>query len=53
MRLSRMLPGNSNADPGDSIPLRRAMLWVVVWIGLLAGIVLYFRYARFLTPLLG
>ena len=28
------------------------VFWVLVWVGLLVGIVLYFRYARLLTPLL-
>ncbi len=52
MRLSRMFRADEDAAPGDSVSVRRALLWVLVWVGLLAGIVLYVRYARFLTPLL-
>ena len=37
----------------ESIPVGRILLWVVVWIGLIGGILLYFQYARLLTPLLG
>jgi hypothetical protein len=52
MRLSRMFSANDDAPPDDNVSVRRIMFWVLVWVGLLAGIVLYFRYARFLTPLL-
>jgi len=51
MRLSRMFRADDET-PGDTIPLRRVVFWTVVWIGLLVGIVLYFKYARLLTPLL-
>jgi type VI protein secretion system component VasF len=53
LRLSRVLrpAGPSTAD--ERIPLRRILFWVAVWVGILVGIVFYFRYARLLTPLLG
>jgi hypothetical protein len=51
MRLSRMFRAD-NESPGDTIPLRRVVFWAIVWITLLVGIVLYFKYARLLTPLL-
>jgi hypothetical protein len=51
LRLSRVLrPGVSNAN--ERIPARRILFWVVVWVGILVGIVFYFKYARLLTPLL-
>ena len=51
MRLSRMFRADDETRK-DTIPLRRLMFWVAVWIVLLAGIVMYFQYARLLTPLL-
>ena len=51
MRLSRILRSDERPSE-DLIPLRRIVFWAVVWTGLLAGIALYFRYARLLTPLL-
>ena len=53
MRLSRILRQDDAAKAEDAIPLRRVVFWVLVWIGITIGIVLYFRYARLLTPLLG
>ena len=41
-----------DATPAETIPLRRVLFWAAVWVGLLAGIALYFKYARLLTPLL-
>jgi hypothetical protein len=38
--------------PEETVPLRRSLFWIVVWLVILAGIVLFFRYARELTPLL-
>ena len=37
----------------EKIPVRRVVFWVAVWIGIFAGIVFYFTYARLLTSLLG
>lgn len=51
MRLSRMFRADDQT-PGEIIPVRRILFWVAVWVGLLAGIALYFKYARLLTPLL-
>ena len=51
IRLSRMFRADDET-PAETIPLRRVMFWVAVWVGLLLGIVLYFKYARLLTPLL-
>jgi hypothetical protein len=51
MRLSRMFRADDESQ-GDTIPLRRVVFWAAVWIALLVGIVLYFKYARLLTPLL-
>ncbi|CAN5438837.1 hypothetical protein BH09GEM1_BH09GEM1_07050 [soil metagenome] len=51
MRLSRMFRADDET-PGENISLKRMLFWVAVWIGLLVGIALYFKYARLLTPLL-
>ncbi len=32
--------------------MRRMVFWAALWVGLLVGIALYFKYARLLTPLL-
>ncbi len=37
----------------ETVPLRRIVLWVLVWVALFVAFGLYFRYARLLTPLLG
>ena len=53
LRLSRILRPEEGTNQDETIPVRRAVLWVLVWVGLLVGVVLYFRYAKLLTPLLG
>lgn len=53
MRLSRIFRPDDGTNFEEAVPLRRAIFWVVVWIAVLSGVVLYFRYARLLTPLLG
>jgi hypothetical protein len=53
VRLSRFLRPDDSQSADETIPLRRVLFWVLVWIGIVVGIVLYFRYARLLTPLLG
>ncbi|MEP6989891.1 MAG: hypothetical protein ABJA80_03100 [bacterium] len=37
----------------ETVPLRRVVLWVLVWVSLVVAFGLYFKYARLLTPLLG
>jgi hypothetical protein len=53
LRLSRILRPEESKRLEDTIPLRRTLLWVLVWVGIIVGIVLYFKYGRLLTPLLG
>jgi hypothetical protein len=53
LRLSRILRPEETKRLEDTIPLRRTLLWVLVWVGIIVGIVLYFKYGRLLTPLLG
>ena len=53
MRLSRVLKPNDAKYQDEIIPMRRIVIWVVVWIGILVGILMYFKYARLLTPMLG
>ncbi len=52
MRLSRVLKPNDSRNQDEIIPKRRIAFWVVVWIGIIVGLVLYFKYARLLTPML-
>lgn len=52
MRLSRLFRANAS-DYDENIPLRRVVLWAVVWSAIFVGIALYFKYASLLTPLLG
>ena len=53
LRLSRILRPEDTESLDESIPMRRALFWVVVWLGILVGLALYFKYARLLTPMLG
>lgn len=53
MRLSRVVrPPDASAD-SDALPIRRAILWVLVGAALLLGLVLYFKYEPLIQPLLG
>ena len=52
MRLSRILR-NPEAPATDDVSWRSAALWTLVGVAIVAGIVLYFRYERTLTPLFG
>ena len=53
LRLSRILRADDSRRLDEVIPLRRALLWVGVWVGIAVGIVLFFKYGRLLSPLLG
>jgi hypothetical protein len=53
LRISQFLRPALPDSLDETVPLRRALFWVVVGLGVVVGIVLYFRYARLLTPLLG
>ena len=53
MRLSRVLKPNDAKYQDEIIPKGRIAFWVLVWVGILVGLVLYFKYARLLTPMLG
>ncbi|MEO8624283.1 MAG: hypothetical protein ABI625_24595 [bacterium] len=53
LRISRILRPEDANDEDERISLGRVVLWVIVWVGLLVGIALYFKYARLLPPLLG
>ena len=52
LRLSRILR-QEESPLADRIPMRRIVMWTLVWVGVIVGIVLYFKYARLLVPLLG
>ncbi|MDB4881195.1 MAG: hypothetical protein JWL60_2641 [Gemmatimonadetes bacterium] len=38
---------------GGPVPLRRILLWGALGLAIAIGVVLYFRYARQLAPLVG
>jgi hypothetical protein len=37
----------------NDVSHRKIVLWVVVGLAIVAGVVSYFKYAKFLAPLLG
>ena len=37
----------------QSVPVRRALVWSLLLVVIIAGIVFYFRYERQLQPLIG
>ena len=53
VRLSRVFRQPDAQTETDSVPLRSIVLWAVVAAAIVAGVVLYFRFARHLTPLIG
>lgn len=53
VRLSRILRPEDLDASDTAVPMGRVLLWALVWIGVLSGVALYFKYARLLTPLLG
>jgi len=52
VRISRVLRPDDSNNADERISVRRILFWVAVWVGIVIGIVFYFRYARLLTPLL-
>ena len=52
MRLSRIFRPEEMPSPEEAVPLRRTLFWALVWVAVLVGVALYFKYARYLTPLL-
>ena len=52
MRLSRIVRRSDTDLNAEVVPLRRAIMWGVVGVAILVGLVLYFKYARLLSPLL-
>jgi hypothetical protein len=53
VRLSRLLRTPAAATGDEPISARRVFLWSIVGAAVIAGIVLYFRYARQIIPVLG
>jgi hypothetical protein len=52
MRLSRLFQLEDVTSDSESVPMRRTLFWILVWAAILVGVVLFFKYARFLAPLL-
>ena len=53
MRLSRILRTPDSPGDDERVPIRRMLLWIIVAAAILAGIMLYFKYERQLTPIVG
>jgi len=51
MRVSRLYRKEAELET-EVFPATRIALWTVIGLVIVAGIVLYFRYERFMTPLL-
>ena len=45
-------PESSESRPRDRAPIVRVVLWGLLAAALLAGIILFFRFSRRMTPLL-
>ena len=52
MRLSRILGKAETSTDSDAIPVRRALLWALFGVVLVAGLVLYFKFERVVVPLI-
>ena len=52
MRLSRIFRPEDGLLLEEAVPIRRTLFWVLVWVVIITGIVLFFRYAPRLSPLL-
>lgn len=52
LRLSRIFGRAETTTDPDAIPLRRALLWIVFGVVLVAGLVLYFKFERVVVPLI-
>jgi type VI protein secretion system component VasF len=40
-------------ETGSAVSYRKVLLWGVVGLAIVVGVVLYFKYAHLLTPLMG
>lgn len=52
LRLSRIFGKAETSTDPDAIPVRRALLWAVFGVVLVAGLVLYFKFERVVVPLI-
>ena len=54
MRPTRQFRSETEITETEStVSARKIILWVVVGLAILAGVVLYFKYAHLLSPLMG
>lgn len=51
MRVSRLYKKQEDLET-EVFPVPRIILWAVIGLVILGGVALYFRYERFVTPLL-
>ncbi|HVA58087.1 MAG: hypothetical protein WBQ26_13940 [Gemmatimonadaceae bacterium] len=51
MRVSRLYQKEEEVE-AEEFPASRIVAWAVIGLVILGGLALYFRYERFLTPLL-
>lgn len=53
MRLSRVIRQPVDSQEPERVSIRSAILWALVGIAVAGGILLYFRFERYLVPILG
>ncbi len=53
LQRSRIIPTSDPSLEDEPVPVRRVLLWSIVAILIVVGIVLYFRFERQLTPIVG
>ena len=54
MRPTRQVrPETEISDSESDVSYRKIILWAIVGLAIVAGVVLYFKYAHLLSPLMG
>jgi len=54
MRPTRQFRSETEITETESaVPYRKIILWAIVGLAIVAGVVLYFKYAHLLSPLMG
>jgi type VI protein secretion system component VasF len=51
LRFSRSHRQSDSPAARDAVPLRRLALWALAGVAIVIGLVLYFRFARLIVPL--
>jgi hypothetical protein len=53
LQRSRIISQSDSTSGDEPVPIRRVLLWSIVAALIVVGIVLYFRFERQLTPIVG